>query len=620
MALIVPDAIPSKASSGEKRLFKVLRDELPDDFHVWYEPNINRLYPDFIILGPTLGLLILEVKGWNASQILQANHQNFKIQRRDGRIETQQSPLRQGKDYRDALLNKLKSYSILCQDDEEYQGKLAFPIGFGVIMTNISESKARHENIYLILEKPQVVYRDELLEWDGIGERTLIKRLEDIFTVRFKFMGLEDDQISTIKGIIHPEVVVRKELATIQSVPSGFPLKPDATIIKTLDNKQEQLARSLGHGHRLFCGVVGSGKTIILLSRAKFLAEELFNQRILILCFNRTLAGYLRSLIEEENHPRYKEQIKVLHFHAWAKSIMGRLPILKKDNSEENNENYNEVLGNDLLKALSDLPTEEKWDAVLVDEAHTFYPNWFTCCKEALKDQDNGDLLIVSDKIQSIYKRKKFTWKSVGIKAQGRVKKLQENYRNTKEILSAAWDLVKLSSIEEKNDVFPLVKPSAALRQGKRPILHLCESRKAEVENAIAQIQELTSEGYQPQDIAIIYRYKSKNEEELFSFLTQQLQSGLGYYWVCKNNKNKENYSIRHPGVRLITTKSSLGLEFKVVIVLWAQQFGVGDKAEARRELYVSITRAQDILHLFGSGQFEFLKGLQECDHLDIVT
>ncbi|NEO61187.1 MAG: AAA family ATPase [Moorea sp. SIO4G2] len=618
MALIVPDAIPSKASSGEKRLFKILRDELPDDCHVWYEPNINKLYPDFIILGPTLGLLILEVKGWKASQILWASDQKFKIKQMNGRMETQQSPLRQGKGYRDTLLNKLKSHSILCQDEEHYQGKLAFPIGFGAIMTNISEAKARNENIYSILEKPQVVYKDELLEWDGIGERALMKRLEDMFTVRFKFMGLEDDQISTIKGVIHPEIVVNKEPATIKSVPSGFTLKPDATVIKTLDNKQEKLARSLGHGHRLFCGVVGSGKTIILLSRAKYLAGENFNKRVLILCFHKTLAAYLRSLIEEENNPLYQERIRVIHFHAWAKSIMGRLPNFKDYNSEEE---YNEVLADLLVEALSDIPTEEKWDAVLVDEAHTFYPNWFRCCKEALKDPDNGDLLIVSDKSQSIYKRQKFTWKSVGIKAKGRVKKLKDNYRSTKEILSAAWDLVKSFSIKEDGEeTFPVVKPSAALRQGKRPTLYLCESRMAEVENAIAQIQQLTSQGYQPQDIAIIYRYLTDYEKEPFSFLTQQLESGLGYYWVCKDNKNKENYSIHHPGVRLITAKSSLGLEFKAVILLWVQQFGVKDEAEARRELYVSMTRAQDILHLFGSGQFKLLKGLQECDHLDIVS
>ncbi|MCG5062225.1 MAG: NERD domain-containing protein [Limnoraphis sp. WC205] len=613
MALMVPDCMPSKASSGEKGLFKIIRNELPDDCYVWYEPNVKGLYPDFIILGPTLGLLILEVKGWSASQILRASHQHFEIEQADGQIEIQQSPLRQGKGYQDTLMNKLKEYSILCQDDGDYKGKPTFPIGVGAIMTNITEAQARDENIYSILEKPQVVYKDELLEWEGIGERALMKRLEDMFTVRFKFWGLEDDQISTIKAVIHPEVAVRKEPATIKSVPSGFILKPDATVIKTLDVKQEQLARSLGSGHRLFCGVAGSGKTLILLSRAKTLAGGVFNKRVLVLCFNITLAAYLRSLIHQENNPLYQERIEVLHFHDWAKSIMGKLPNVREFRAE-----YDEVLGDRLLEALSDIPAEQKWDAVLVDEAHTFHPNWFKCCAAALKDPENDDLLIVSDRSQSLYKRQKFTWKSVGIKARGRSTKLNQNYRNTQEILSAAWDLVQSSSVEEdEEEAFPLIKPSAALRKGKRPILHLCESRKAEVENAIAQIQQLVSEGYESKDIAIIYRYLGHREAEPFSLLTQQLDElGLGCYWV---NKDKSNYSSRHPGVRLITAKSALGLEFKAVIVLWVQQFGVGDEAEAKRELYVSMTRAQEVLHLFGSGRFPVLRELEDSDGFDVA-
>nr|WP_293109846.1 hypothetical protein [Okeania sp. SIO2F4] len=41
---------------------------------MYYEPNIKGSYSDFIILSPELGLLILEVKGWSANQILKANY------------------------------------------------------------------------------------------------------------------------------------------------------------------------------------------------------------------------------------------------------------------------------------------------------------------------------------------------------------------------------------------------------------------------------------------------------------------------------------------------------------------------------------------------------------------
>lgn len=120
MALMVPDSVPSKASQGEKRLYKILHYELPDDCYVWYEPRVKGLYPDFIILGPTLGLLVLEVKGWEANQIINANNQFFEIQNGTKRSERQQSPLRQGKGYLDAILDKLKQYPILTQPDGDY--------------------------------------------------------------------------------------------------------------------------------------------------------------------------------------------------------------------------------------------------------------------------------------------------------------------------------------------------------------------------------------------------------------------------------------------------------------------------------------------------------------------
>jgi superfamily I DNA and RNA helicase len=44
--------------------------------------------------------------------------------------------------------------------------------------------------------------------------------------------------------------------------------------------------------------VAGSGKTLILLSRAKALANRMQAHRILVLCFNVTLSAYLRSTLQ----------------------------------------------------------------------------------------------------------------------------------------------------------------------------------------------------------------------------------------------------------------------------------------------------------------------------------
>ncbi len=625
MALMVPDSVPSKASAGEKRLYKILQYELPDDCYVWYEPIVNGLYPDFIILGATLGLLILEVKGWSANQIVSATQQFFEVKNGAELSERQQSPLRQGKGYLNAILDKLKKYQILTQPDGDYQGKLAFPVGVGVVMTNMTAVQAQDENVYSLLEQPQVAYRNELMEWDGIGERELTRRLESMFTTRFKFLALTDDQISTVKGILYPEKVIKEIPATSKSVPVEMSLAPNSSVIVTLDIEQERLAADIRNGHRLFYGVAGSGKTLILLSRAKSLASRLIGNRVLVLCFNITLAAYLRSLLYDDQHnPQYKEHIKVTHFHDWAKLILGRLP-----NPQQVTKDYDEVLGEQLQDAIASLNPDQKWDAILVDEAHTFAPGWFKCCAAALKDPENGDLMIVSDGSQSLYQRGTFTWRSVGIKAQGRSKKLSQNYRNTQEILEAAWSVVKPLQTEETDSeeiTFPIVEPLAALRQGQRPILHLCDSRPLIVDAVIAQVSQLVSTGYDPKDIAILYRYKSQMDAPLFDRLIQQLDHlDFGCYWVTRTTDSRGNYSTQAEGVRLITALSSLGLEFKAVLIPWVQQFGDRHSQEteaaalARRQLYVAMTRAQEKLHLFGSGDAPILDELRQSQHFNVL-
>jgi superfamily I DNA and RNA helicase len=49
--------------------------------------------------------------------------------------------------------------------------------------------------------------------------------------------------------------------------------------MRVMDMQQEQLARSLGDGHRVIHGVAGSGKTMILGYRAEYLGEGQHRQQ-----------------------------------------------------------------------------------------------------------------------------------------------------------------------------------------------------------------------------------------------------------------------------------------------------------------------------------------------------
>ena len=75
-------------------------------------------------------------------------------------------------------------------------------------------------------------------------------------------------------------------------------------------------------------------------------------------------------------------------------------------------------------------------------------------------------------------------------------------------------------------------------------------------------------------------------------------------YWVSENQESKKNYDFSYEGIRLITTQSSLGLEFNSVYLLWGQDFdqAVKDKdIEQFHELYVAMTRAQDRLTIIST-------------------
>ena len=78
MAQSIPDRLPRQASQGEVRLFNFLA-KLPEDGLVYYEPVIENRYPDFIVLIPTLGLLVIEVKGWRPGEVLGGDLDNVLV-------------------------------------------------------------------------------------------------------------------------------------------------------------------------------------------------------------------------------------------------------------------------------------------------------------------------------------------------------------------------------------------------------------------------------------------------------------------------------------------------------------------------------------------------------------
>lgn len=104
-------------------------------------------------------------------------------------------------------------------------------------------------------------------------------------------------------------------------------------------------------------------------------------------------------------------------------------------------------------------------------------------------------------------------------------------------------------------------------------------------------------------------------------------KSDIPTYWVSKNKKSKEKYNLNLKGVRIITCESSLGLEFKAVLLIWLEQFDdcIGkNKSDAeilaRRKIYVGMTRAKEYLHLFSNKNAKIIPELVNGNHFNIIN
>lgn len=645
MAEMIPDSLPSSAPRGEKLLFNAFRDALPDNFITWHEPSATTAKPDFVILSDTHGLLVVEAKGWSKAMVKEADSHQVLVEwpaspEKPVRQQIHTHPLKQTESYKYALMDKLKEETILLNNETGANfGKLCFPMGRCAVMTGMARAEVEQEdllgpNLAPVFLQESILFADDIDAWADLSDREVISRFWDLFDSRakFKFPPLTDDQIQTIRAVLNPSTTVKRVPATPQSWNLPTPIPQDATVIKTLDLQQERAAKQLGDGHRILSGVAGSGKTLILMSRAKWLLEEDSDQRVLITCFNITLAAYIRSVVHGGRNVAPKlcmTGIEARHFHGWAKAVCGSLPRYgNREDDEIDDELARLVLGQ--LEARPSL----RYDAILVDEAHIMHPSWFRALKAALTNPDEGSILIVNDASQKLRKRKRFSWASVGINARGRTRIYKKNYRNTKEILGCAWSVLSTlaASEPEAEEAFPLVIPDQSERHGSKPRLILAKVASSVERLALEACRREIAAGQEAKSIAFIYRFGGgKYYNRIQGFLNQSVPqlNGESLYWVTKDPTTRNDYGINQPGVRLITTQSALGLEFKSVYLLWLEDFdraldAANPEQQLRdlRELYVAMTRAQDELTLICSSTSRLgaqLAREQEALGLDVI-
>ena len=407
---------------------------------------------------------------------------------------------------------------------------------------------------------------------------------------------MEEDRIAVVRSVISPTAVIE-----------------DAGLhLKILDLEQEKLARASFGGHRLVYGPTGTGKTIMLVSRAKLIADD-GQKRVLVLCFNVLLAEWLKGRFAECT------SIEVRAFHAWG----ARHGITFQDYPKK--VDYGLGLQDALMNGGRN---GAAFDAIFIDEGQEFPKEWFECVMLALKDRVNSDLFIAGDGAQSPA-NKNFTWKSIGIIVNkgDRTRRPKKIYRCTNEIYDASLIPLRKHLRSSKEDIaFYGAERGIAMRYGPKPALIRLRDREEECRLAAALVESWLLGGFEckgkpmrvePHDIAVLYPFRAGQLSQVF----ERFQERLSQLCPVSLLERKEgNGSVNDKNLKLLKIQSSKGLQFRHVILLWTDFLPKGrfddGGGDAYTWLHVAMTRAEFSLTILHSQEWEVLSEIEE--HLNL--
>ncbi len=632
MAQLIPERLSNRVTTSERRLYAALA-RLPADCLVYFEPVVANRYPDFIVIAPSLGVLTIELKGWRQEDIVGADSRAVSL-REPSRVGGADSvtrrmhPVRQARDYMFRLMERCRAHRYaqgLLQTEGPHQGGFCFPFSHVAILANLTvEQLQTHPagDLTEVFPAQRVLPREALLLLEKAGPQEMLSLLAACFDPTWAFPPLTEEQTKALRAIIHPEIVLTPTLPGF----TGEEKTPDAAAtiaantsvseLKVLDLQQERHARQIGGGHRLVFGVAGSGKTVLLIARARLLAMgaqgEAEKKRVLVLCYNVVLAAYLRAALAD-----CAPCVSVFHFDGWA----ARQGIVRDMSAGEDDES----LGKRLLTALqAGRGDAQVYGSVLIDEAQDFEPVWFRCVLAAMQDPVDGDLLIVGDGNQGLYRQHKVSWKELGIQAQGRTVsarfELDRNYRNSREIIAVAHPFAGRPrpgdepSVELADDGVgaPLVDLQKCRRStGIAPMFVDATDRLEECRRAWKLVRDLLRGRWAerevsplaPAEIGILYARLGK--KAVHAPLLRRFVAGLAKLaptvWLSDPDHRAARTQIGRAAIKVQTIHSAKGLQYRAVVLLWAGDLPARlpepeATAAERRLFYVGLTRAEDYL------------------------
>lgn len=527
-----PD-FPEKLTA-ERVVWEKLRESLPDDVVLLHSVSVRHGKSeheiDLLVLWPNVGLAAIEVKGG----VVSCDQAQWYQSDRQGRHKIQ-SPMAQVQGAAHAFQDWI-SERMGTRISSRFAHIVCFPY------TSV----------------------DQNWEMSGIPRELVIDQ-KDLSTIEHRLRNAIERQGGGFSGLA--PIFVQRMLPHLSGdLKANHVTESEARGNEDVQNSLTQRQATLLSATRsldrvMFVGGAGSGKTWLAVEKAKSLSAQ--NKRVGLFCYNKGLGQFLKSEVARwrQNKPAHTGE-----FHEYVRSL--GIPDGK-------GQAYFEVEMPRMLREHADsMPEHEKFDAIVVDEAQDFAPDWWDALLACTKDPLNGKVFAFMDSRQDVYRR----WDGEPLGGSyGQASPLipihvDENLRNTRRIA----------------DTFkPMSGDHFKSRGGTgMPVRFVQCATEDAVNTASDCVDSLVDEGWANNQIALLTTHR-RHPIHQDAYDNGTIDSE---YWQEFHADNSEFYG------HVLGFK---GLE-RSVIILCINGFKTLDRAVEM--LYVGFSRARSLLIVVGDG------------------
>ena len=382
-----------KPTAGEMKLLVMLQG-LEDEYSIYFQPHINYMHPDIIIVKEGCGVLIIEVKDWDLTTYTFHKDKDvfgyLTVLNEEAKLKT---PFQQVNEYKSELFRACP---------EMNKARIKNKKIFGTIRTAVYFSKASTYEIENLFGS-----NDKFTQTDE-GEKRYLKYIA---------YWSSDDSDATLLAQVKKQLgrhsFFRQEFFTeVTAV-----LKPSEEWLEqmqpfTLDSNQKALAESVP-GHRVRVrGVAGSGKTLVIAQKAIncFKAKK---EKVLILVYNVTLRNYIRDKIAQNTRDMSQHQrmlaFEIAHFDGFLIDIADQYDLkgVKPDHYyDERTKTIDwKRYHDEFMTVIRDMKNHiQSYSTILIDEAQDYESEWFRFVEEIFADEQT-EMLVVADEKQNLYQK-----------------------------------------------------------------------------------------------------------------------------------------------------------------------------------------------------------------------